>query len=138
MALYMHRIAPLQPGEPAKLTVRGKVTHSAHPVCGCAAPASSGAAWRSAVLVSRVAVCASASGTVQHYPVPGLVPMRGGGEEAVVMHVYIRTQQAGETVLLRGFMFADSLERDWYSLLDGYVCQPDVPREAWPGVRLRW
>jgi len=75
---------------------------------------------------------------VQHYPVPGLVPTRGGGQEAVVMHVYIRSQQAGETVLLRGFMFADSLERDWYSLLDGYVCQPDVPREAWPGVRLRW
>ena len=54
------------------------------------------------------------------------------------MHVYIRSQQAGETVLLRRFMFADSLERDWYSVLDGYVCQPDVPREAWPGERLRW
>ena len=53
------------------------------------------------------------------------------------MHIYMRTRQVEDTALLRGFMFAESREREWYSLLDGYVCQPDVPREAWPGITLR-
>ncbi len=55
---------------------------------GGPAPRLRAAAPPRAVLVSRVAVCAGASGAVQHYPVPGLVPTRGGGQEAVVMHVY--------------------------------------------------
>ena len=53
------------------------------------------------------------------------------------MHVYIRSQQRGSTVAVRGFMFAESAERQWYSYDDGYVCQPDVAQEAWPGITLR-
>ena len=53
------------------------------------------------------------------------------------MHVYICSQPRGDAVVVRGFMFAESMERDWYSLLDGYVCQPDVPQDAWPGITLR-
>ena len=53
------------------------------------------------------------------------------------MHVYIRSKQEGDMVIFRGFMFAESLERDWYSLLDGYVCQPDVDKADWPGIALR-
>lgn len=53
------------------------------------------------------------------------------------MHVYMRSQQRGSAVVFRGFMFAESVERDWYSLMDGYVCQPDVPQDAWPGITLR-
>ena len=51
--------------------------------------------------------------------------------------VYIRSLQTADALSFRGFMFAESMERDWYSLLDGYVCQPDVPQEAWPGIALR-
>ncbi|KAK9822188.1 hypothetical protein WJX81_008625 [Elliptochloris bilobata] len=76
-------------------------------------------------------------GNVRHYPIPGVLTLRGGEREAVVMHVYIRSQARGDAVVFRGFMFAESMERDWYSLLDGYVCQPDVPQDAWPGITLR-
>jgi hypothetical protein len=51
--------------------------------------------------------------------------------------VYIRSLQTADALSFRGFMFAESTERDWYSLMDGYVCQPDVPHEAWPGIALR-
>ena len=53
------------------------------------------------------------------------------------MHVYIRSRRQGKSVEFRGFMFAESVEREWYSWLDGYVCQPDVPQDAWPGIALR-
>ena len=78
------------------------------------------------------------AGNVRHYPISGVITIRGGEKEAVLMHVYIRSQQRGDSVVFRGFMFAESVERDWYSLLDGYVCQPDVPKELWPGITLRY
>ncbi len=77
------------------------------------------------------------AGSVRHYAIPGVLTIRGGAREAVVMHVYIRSQQQGEAVEFRGFMFAEIVEREWYSWLDGYVCQPDVPRDAWPGITLK-
>ena len=49
----------------------------------------------------------------------------------------MRSQQRGDAVVFRGFMFAESMQRDWYSLYDGYVCQPDVAQEAWAGIMLR-
>lgn len=77
------------------------------------------------------------AGNARHYPIPGVLTLRGGAREAVIMHIYLRSQQRGSVVVFRGFMFAESVERDWYSLFDGYVCQPDVPQEAWPGITLR-
>lgn len=74
---------------------------------------------------------------MRYYPFPGVLTRRDGEREAVVMHVYIKSQLQGDAMLFRGLMFAESAERDWYSLLDGYVCQPDVPQEAWPGISLR-
>lgn len=53
------------------------------------------------------------------------------------MHVYIKSAFRSGKVLLRGFMFAESTERNWYSLLDGYVCQPDVAPESWPRLLVR-
>ena len=77
------------------------------------------------------------AGTVRHYIFPGLLTVRSGEREAVVMHVYIKSQQQGSTVVVRGFMFAESVERQWYSYEDGYVCQPDISQDAWPGISLR-
>lgn len=54
------------------------------------------------------------------------------------MHVYIKSlAKGGGKLAFRGVMFAESVERDWYSYLDGYVCQPDVAHEHWPGVFVR-
>lgn len=50
------------------------------------------------------------------------------------MHIYIKSAFRRGIVLFRGFMFAESTERNWYSYLDGYVCQPDVAPESWPGL----
>ena len=77
------------------------------------------------------------AGSVRHFPIPGVLTLQGGAREAVIMHVYLRSQPRGDVVVFRGFMFAESVERDWYSLLDGYVCQPDVSQDAWPGIVLR-
>lgn len=53
------------------------------------------------------------------------------------MHVYIRSLPRGSMMAVRGFMFAESVERQWYSYDDGYVCQPDVAQEQFPGISLR-
>ena len=37
------------------------------------------------------------------------------------MHVYLRSQPRGDVVVFRGFMFAESVERDWYSLLVSFI-----------------
>ena len=37
-----------------------------------------------------------------------------------------------------GFMFAESVERLWYSLGETYICQPYFERPAYPGISLRY
>lgn len=53
------------------------------------------------------------------------------------MHVYIKSAWKRGKVALRGFMFAESAEREWFSYLGGYMCQPDVAQESWPGLFVR-
>ena len=36
-----------------------------------------------------------------------------------------------------GFMFAESVERQWVSLKDTYICQPYFEKESYPGILLR-
>jgi hypothetical protein len=74
---------------------------------------------------------------VRYYSLPGVLTRRGGAPEDVVMHVYLKSQPRGGVMVLRGFMFAESAEHDWHSLVDGSVCEPDVAPEAWPGITLR-
>lgn len=81
-----------------------------------------------------LSVCA---GNLWHYPIPGTLALRDGGKEAVVLHLHVRSQQRGNATIFRGFMFAMSLDRNWFSLDDGYVCQPDIPEDTWPGITLR-
>ncbi len=54
------------------------------------------------------------AGSVRHFPFPGQVQVQNGSKEAVVMHIYIKSAFRRGKVLLRGFMFAESAERDWY------------------------
>ncbi len=77
------------------------------------------------------------AGTVRHFAFAGLVQVQNGTREAVLMHVYLKSIVKPGKVAFRGVMFAESVERDWYSLLDGYVCQPDVAHEDWPGIFVR-
>ena len=77
------------------------------------------------------------AGSARRYAIPGLITVRGGKQEAVVMHVYIRSQWKGGAVEVRGFMFAESMKRGWYTWLDNYVCQANVPQGKWPGITLR-
>ena len=77
------------------------------------------------------------AGNVRRYAIPGLITVHGGKQEAVVMHVYIRSQWKKGAVEVRGFMFAESIKREWYSWLDNYTCQPNVPQGKWPGITLR-
>jgi len=74
---------------------------------------------------------------VRYYSLPGELTRRGGAPEDVVMHVYLKCQPRGGVMVFRGFMFAESAEHDWYSLVRGSVCQPDVAPGAWPGITLR-
>ena len=78
-----------------------------------------------------------AAGNVRHFPFSGKVQVQNGSQEAVTMHVYIKSVVAGGRASFRGFMFAESVERDWFSYLDGYVCQPDVAHADWPGIFVR-
>ena len=78
-----------------------------------------------------------AAGNVRHIPFSGKVHVQNGLQEAVTMHVYIKSVISGGRASFRGFMFAESVERDWFSYLDGYVCQPDVAHADWPGIFVR-
>ncbi|KAK9833478.1 hypothetical protein WJX81_008427 [Elliptochloris bilobata] len=75
-------------------------------------------------------------GIVRHFQLPGKFPS-GTGVEHVIMHVYIKALQTSEGVTFRGFMFAESVERQWYSLEDTYMCQPFFERASYPGIQLR-
>ena len=78
-----------------------------------------------------------AAGNVRHFPFSGKVQVQNGSQEAVTMHVYIKSVVSGGRASFRGFMFAESVERDWFSYLDGYVCQPDVAHADWPSIFVR-
>lgn len=74
---------------------------------------------------------------MKHFAFAGLVAVQNDSDEAVTMHVYIKSLVEEGKVVFRGVMFAESSERDWWSYLDGYMCQPDVARENWPGLFVR-
>lgn len=74
---------------------------------------------------------------MRHFPFAGFVQVQNGSKEFVVMHVYIKSAWKRGKVALRGFMFAESAEREWYSYLGGYMCQPDVAQESWPVLFVR-
>ena len=74
------------------------------------------------------------AGSVRHFPIPGVLTLQGGAREAVIMHVYLRSQRRGDAVVFRGFMFAESVERDWYSLLvapQPFGARLPLPLLAW-------
>ena len=82
-------------------------------------------------------LCFVRAGSLWHYPIAGTLTLRDGSREAVVLHIHVRRQQRGNATVFRGLMFAVSSDRSWFSLDDGYVCQPDIPKETWPGIVLR-
>ena len=85
---------------------------------------------------------ALSAGSVRHFPIPGVLTLQGGAREAVIMHVYLRSQPRGDVVVFRGFMFAESVERDWYSLLVSLSEHCNTSRECcskaiWSRVELQ-
>ena len=71
---------------------------------------------------------ASALG-VQDFHIPGVIDLSYKGREAVVLHVYLKSLATAQTVRWRGFVFAESIEREYYNYGQTELSQPPLMRD---------
>jgi hypothetical protein len=74
---------------------------------------------------------------VYQYEIPGVIELENGAREAVVIHLYLKGLQTGDTVTFRGSMFAESAEWEWYNWGGTGLCQPQITANWWPRVYFR-
>ena len=74
---------------------------------------------------------------VYQYEIPGVIELENGAREAVVIHLYLKGLQNGDTVTYRGSMFAESAEWEWYNWGGTGLCQPQITANWWPRVFFR-
>lgn len=74
---------------------------------------------------------------VHQYEIPGVIELESGAREAVVIHLYLKGLQKGDTVTYRGSMFAESAEWEWYNWGGTGLCQPQITANWWPRVFFR-
>ena len=74
---------------------------------------------------------------VYQYEIPGVIELENGAREAVVIHLYLKGLQNGDTVTYRGSMFAESAEWEWYNWGGTGLCQPQITANWWPRVYFR-
>ena len=82
-------------------------------------------------------MCACLQMGVYQYEIPGVIELENGAREAVVIHLYLKGLQSGDTVTYRGSMFAESAEWEWYNWGGTGLCQPQITANWWPRVFFR-
>ena len=72
----------------------------------------------------RLNVCCAADFGIAHFVLPGVIPTAVGPAEPVVLHIFIKGIQKGNSVQLRGNLFALSVTEEYFDWVGKEYSQP--------------
>ena len=81
-------------------------------------------------------MCCAADFGITHFVLPGVIPKSFGPGEPVILHIFIKGIQKGDSVQLRGNLFALSVTEDHYDWVGKEFSQPPAAIDWRPKLQL--